>query len=172
MVARSPGTLAGLLGLSIIHFARWVMIRRDQWPELGQASDAEQRLHAVLSATSTAPGTSISTPSPTASRTGSTCSGTPAPNIPHSIPITPFKNYIRANQIDTDYYYNATPGAAQRDIKAAMRVRRAIPGWPQSMADVSGGIRKHSCRAGRGAERPWPAAVSRRSRATTPRTRT
>jgi hypothetical protein len=45
---------------------------------------------------------------------------------PHSIPITPFKNYIRANQIDTDYYYNATPGAAQRDIKAALRIRRAI----------------------------------------------
>ena len=40
---------------------------------------------------------------------------------PGSIPITPFKNYIRANQIDTDYYYNATPGAAQRDIKAALQ---------------------------------------------------
>jgi hypothetical protein len=45
---------------------------------------------------------------------------------PHSIPITPFKDYIRANQIDTDYYYNATPGAAQRDIKSALRIRRAI----------------------------------------------
>ncbi len=45
---------------------------------------------------------------------------------PHSIPITPFKNYIRANQIDTDYYYNSVPGAAQRDVKAALRVRRAI----------------------------------------------
>src|SRR3954463_5480959 len=31
-----PETLAGLLGLSIIHFARWVIIRRDQWPDLGQ----------------------------------------------------------------------------------------------------------------------------------------
>ena len=38
----------------------------------------------------------------------------------------PFKNYIRANQIDTDYYYNSVPGAAQRDIKSALRVRRAI----------------------------------------------
>jgi hypothetical protein len=33
---------------------------------------------------------------------------------------------VRLNQIDADYYYNATPGAAQRDIKAALRVRRAI----------------------------------------------
>ena len=31
-----PDKLAGLLGLSIIHFARWVMVRRDQWPDLGQ----------------------------------------------------------------------------------------------------------------------------------------
>src|SRR3954454_16230503 len=31
-----PGTLSGLLGLSLIHFARWVIVRRDQWPDLGQ----------------------------------------------------------------------------------------------------------------------------------------
>jgi hypothetical protein len=41
---------------------------------------------------------------------------------PHSIPITAFKNYITYNQIDTDYYYNATPGASQRDIKSALKV--------------------------------------------------
>ena len=30
MVARAmPSTLAGLLGLKLIHFARWVIIRRD-----------------------------------------------------------------------------------------------------------------------------------------------
>jgi hypothetical protein len=45
---------------------------------------------------------------------------------PQSIPATPFKNYIRFNQIDTNYYYNATPGAAQRDIKAALRVYVAL----------------------------------------------
>jgi hypothetical protein len=37
MVARVvPATLAGLLGLSLIHFARWTIIKRDQWPDLGQ----------------------------------------------------------------------------------------------------------------------------------------
>ena len=44
---------------------------------------------------------------------------------PHSIPISTFKSYT-ANQIQTNYYYNATPGAAQRDIKAALRVRREL----------------------------------------------
>ena len=47
---------------------------------------------------------------------------------PHSIPISTFKSYIAANQIQTNYYYNATPGAAQRDIKAALRVRREAAG--------------------------------------------
>ncbi|MGL6042318.1 MAG: hypothetical protein ACRC1J_00170, partial [Sandaracinobacteroides sp.] len=49
-----------------------------------------------------------------------------ATRYPKSIPITGFKNYIRANQIDTDHYYNATPGAAQRDVKAALRLRAAV----------------------------------------------
>jgi hypothetical protein len=37
-----PDKLAGLLGLSIIHFARWVIIKRDQWPDLGQGRQALQ----------------------------------------------------------------------------------------------------------------------------------
>ena len=41
MVSRAlPSKLQGLLGLSLIHFARWVIIRRDQWPDLGQGKQA------------------------------------------------------------------------------------------------------------------------------------
>ena len=37
MVSRCmPSTLSDLMGLKLIHFARWVIIRRDQWPDLGQ----------------------------------------------------------------------------------------------------------------------------------------
>ena len=36
--------------------------------------------------------------------------------------------------MQTDYYYNATPGSAQRDIKAALRVRRAV----DDLADAHG----------------------------------
>jgi hypothetical protein len=56
---------------------------------------------------------------------------------PHSIPITPFKNYIRANQVDSDYYYNATPASAQRDIKSALRVRRAVLALAKDHARMS-----------------------------------
>ena len=45
---------------------------------------------------------------------------------PHSIPISGFKEYIRQNQVDTIYYYNATPGSAQRDIKLALKLAEAI----------------------------------------------
>ncbi|MEO1092900.1 MAG: hypothetical protein AAFX81_19950, partial [Pseudomonadota bacterium] len=49
-----------------------------------------------------------------------------ASKYPTSIPITGFKDYITFNQIDTQYYYNATPGSAQRDIKRAMKVYDAL----------------------------------------------
>src|SRR5271155_2401499 len=43
MAARAlPSSLEGLLGLSLIHFARWVIIRRDQWPDMGQGKQTLQ----------------------------------------------------------------------------------------------------------------------------------
>ena len=43
MLARAlPSTLAGLLGLSLIHFARWVILRQKDWPDLGQGKEALQ----------------------------------------------------------------------------------------------------------------------------------
>ena len=65
-------------------------------------------------------------------------------HYPHSVPITAFKDYIRANQIDTDYYYNSVPGAAQRDVKAALRVRRAILALAQQHSDGLRGLRPSS----------------------------
>jgi hypothetical protein len=121
-----PSRLAGLLGLSIIHFARWVVIRRDKWPDFGQPN--EQLANDYMLFCSNFNGTwdqyidafADGIPS------GLDSFWWASTKYPKSIPVSPFKAYIRANQIDTDYYYNATPGAAQRDVKAALRVRRAI----------------------------------------------
>jgi hypothetical protein len=121
-----PDRLMGLLGLSIIHFARWVVIRRDQWPDLGQPR--ETLLNDYMLFVSNFNGTwdqyidafADGLPS------GLDLFWYASTKYPKSIPITSFKAYIRANQIDTDHYYNATPGAAQRDIKAALRVRAAV----------------------------------------------
>lgn len=121
MVSRAfPAALGGLLGLGLIHFARWVIIKRDQWPQLGQPKT--ELLNDYMLFVSNFNGTwdqyidafSDGLPS------GLDILWIASTKYPHSIPITPFKNYIRANQIDTGYYYNATPGSAQRDIKKAL----------------------------------------------------
>ena len=117
-----PSKLQGLLGLSLIHFARWVIIRRDQWPDLGQGKQALRYDYMLFC--SNFNGTwdqyidafSVGIPA------GLDLYWYASAKYPHSIPITPFKTYIVYNQIDTDYYYNATPGAAQRDIKSALKV--------------------------------------------------
>jgi hypothetical protein len=134
MIARAvPSTLSGLLGLKLIHFARWVIIRRGQWPD--PANRGAQKLdNDYMLFISNFNGTWDQ-------YIDAFADGIPegldkfwyaSTKYPHSIPISNFKAYIATNQINTNYYYNATPGAAQRDIKAALRVRRALLG----LADV------------------------------------
>jgi len=127
MVGRTlPSTLGGLLGLSIIHFARWVMIRRDQWPDLGQGKQTLQNDYMLFCSNFNGTWDQYIDAFSDGIPNGLDLFWYSSTKYPHSIPISPFKSYIRANQIDTSYYYNATPGAAQRDIKAALRVRAAI----------------------------------------------
>jgi hypothetical protein len=127
MVARViPSTLSGLLGLSLIHFARWVIIRRDQWPDLGQGPQKLRNDYMLFCSNFNGTWDQYIDAFSDGIPSGLDLFWYSSTKYPRSVPITPFKTYIRTNQIDTDYYYNATPGAAQRDIKAALRVRRAI----------------------------------------------
>lgn len=131
----NPGFLTGLLNLSIIHFARWVIIPRDRWPgigvEHGQANDS-------MLFVSNFNGTwdqyidSFSDGIPN----GLDLFWYSSTSYPGSIPITAFKNYIRHNQIDTDYYYNSTPGSAQRDIKSALRIWAGIDVLAKALPDL------------------------------------
>ncbi len=121
-----PSFLDGLLGLSIIHFARWVLIKRDQWPDLGQPKQKLQNDYMLFCSNFNGTWDQYIDAFSDGIPNGLDFFWYSSTRYPHSIPITPFKNYIRANQIDTDYYYNATPGAAQRDVKAALRVQAAI----------------------------------------------
>lgn len=121
-----PSTLQGLLGLSIIHFARWVIIKRDQWPNLGQGKQPLQNDYVLFCSNFNGTWDQYIDAFADGIPGGLDLLWYSSTRYPHSIPITPFKNYIRANQIDTDYYYGSVPGAAQRDVKAALRVRRVI----------------------------------------------
>jgi hypothetical protein len=127
MVSRAlPDKLGGLLGLSIIHFARWVIIKRDQWPDLGQGKQTLTNDYMLFCSNFNGTWDQYIDAFSDGIPDGLDLLWYSSTRYPHSIPITPFKDYIRANQIDTDYYYNSVPGAAQRDVKAALRVRRAI----------------------------------------------
>jgi hypothetical protein len=122
----NPSKLQGLLGLSIIHFARWVVIKRDQWPDLGQGKQSLTNDYMLFCSNFNGTWDQYIDAFSDGIPSGLDLLWYSSTRYPHSIPITSFKNYIRANQVDTDYYYNSVPGAAQRDVKAALRVRRAI----------------------------------------------
>ena len=123
MVARGlPQRLAGLLGLSIIHFARWTLVKRDQWPDLGQGKQNLQNDYMIFCSNFNGTWDQYIDAFSDGIPSGLDLFWYTATKYPASIPITPFKDYITYNQIYTDYYYNATPGSAQRDIKCAMRV--------------------------------------------------
>jgi hypothetical protein len=121
-----PTSLHGLLGLKFIHFARWVMIAPKDWPAFGAEKD-RPRYHYMLFC-SNFNGTwdqyidAFSDGIPD----GLNLFWYSSYKYLGAIPITPFKHYIRHNQVDTNYYYNATPGAAQADIKQALLVMEKL----------------------------------------------
>ncbi|MEA3278003.1 MAG: hypothetical protein U9Q81_22505 [Pseudomonadota bacterium] len=127
MIARlTPATLAGLLGLSLIHFARWVIIKRDQWPDLGQGNEQLQNDYMFFCSNFNGTWDQYIDAFSDGIPSGLDLFWYSSIKYPRSIPLTPFKNYIIHNQIDTQYYYNATPGSAQRDIKEALRVMETL----------------------------------------------
>jgi hypothetical protein len=128
MVARViPQTLSGLLGLKLIHFARWVIIRRNQWPDpVGNGAQKLDNDYMLFLSNFNGTWDQYIDAFADGIPQGLDLFWYASIKYPHSIPISTFKSYITANQIQTNYYYNATPGAAQRDIKAALRVRREV----------------------------------------------
>ena len=130
-----PSTLGGLMGLSLIHFARWVIIRRDQWPERGQRQKPIQNDLMLFCSNFNGTWDQYIDAFADGIPGGLDLFWYSSTKYPNSIPITPFKNYIRANQVDTNYYYNATPGSAQRDIKIALRLAEALQGVALTATD-------------------------------------
>ncbi|HWF76710.1 MAG TPA: hypothetical protein VN694_05980 [Caulobacteraceae bacterium] len=127
MFARAqPATLSGLLGLSLIHFARWVIIKRDAWADFGQPKSMLKNDYVLFCSNFNGTWDQYIDAFADGIPGGLDLFWYSSTKYPHSIPITPFKNYIRGNQVDTTYYYNATPGSGQRDIKQALRLAAAI----------------------------------------------
>ncbi|AUH64206.1 hypothetical protein CX676_08595 [Paracoccus zhejiangensis] len=127
MAARGlPRNLLGLLGLSIIHFARWVIIRPKDWPDLGQGKQNLKNDYVLFCSNFNGTWDQYIDAFSDGIPKGLNLFWYSATKYPQSIPITDFKRYITYNQINTDFYYNATPGSAQRDVKAGLRVYDAV----------------------------------------------
>jgi hypothetical protein len=128
LLAAIPSLQADLKNLSFIHFARWVVVKRNQFPRLADDQPFEQLQYDYLLFFSNFNGTwnqYIDAFSSVLSN-GLNLIWRWSEKFPGSVPVTAFKRYITLVQFDTDYYYNSHPRAATNDIKAALRVQDAL----------------------------------------------
>lgn len=123
-----PSTLSGLITLSLIHYARWVIIGRKQFPHLDASQPKEDLHYSYMLFFSNFNGS-------WAQYVDSFTFAIPSGldlfwkwNIryPRSVPLTPFHSYIQFNQIQTDHYYSAYPMAASNDVKSAAKVKTTL----------------------------------------------
>jgi hypothetical protein len=117
-----------LVNLSFIHFARWVIVRRNQFPRLSDRQPEESLRYDYVLFFSNFNGTwnqYIDAFSAVLSR-GLNAIWHWSEKFPGAVPVTPFKDYIMLGQYETDYYYTAYPHATTNDVKAAHRVQAAL----------------------------------------------
>jgi hypothetical protein len=123
-----PKTLNGLLTLSLIHYARWVIIGKNEFPVLSPDQPKEDLRYSYMMFFSNFNG---SWEQYVDSFTFAIPSGLDMfwkwnIRYPKSVPLTPFHDYIRYNQIQTDHYYNAYPMASANDVKSAKKLHLAL----------------------------------------------
>lgn len=118
----------GLLTLSLIHFARWVILKPNQFPRLSDEQPKESLKCCYMLFFSNFNGS-------WAQYVDSFHMAIPKgldllwyKNVryPNSVPLQPFHSYILHNQIWTGHYYNAYPMAASNDVKAAVALKDAL----------------------------------------------
>ena len=114
--------------LSLIHYARWVILKPSSFPRLSPDQPEEELKYHYMMFFSNFNGSwdqyvdSFSSAIPT----GLDLFWIFNIKYPKSIPMLPFHRYITANQIWTDHYYNAYPMASSNDVKSARKVRDAL----------------------------------------------
>ncbi len=117
--------LLGLITLSLIHYARWVIVKPSQFPRLDPSQPKEDLKYSYMFFFSNFNGSwdqyvdSFSTAIPG----GLDLLWYKNIKYPNSVPIQPFHDYITFNQIWTNHYYNAYPMAASNDVKSAKSVK-------------------------------------------------
>jgi hypothetical protein len=128
-----------LTNLSFIHFARWVIIKRNEFPRLAADQPREKLNYDYLLFESNFNGDwekyidAFSDVIPG----GMDNIWRWSVRYPSSRPITPFLNYIRNCQYDTDHYDSAYPGASTNDVLGALALQSALADFAESTASCS-----------------------------------
>ena len=128
-----------LTALSFIHFARWVIIKRREFPRVGPDQQPESLAYDYLLFESNFNGDwekyidAFSQVVPG----GMDNIWRWSVKYPKSRPITPFLQYIRNCQYDTDHYYSAYPGASTNDIRGALLLRDRVDAFTRATATMT-----------------------------------
>jgi hypothetical protein len=132
-----PKFIAGLLTLSIIHYARWVILKPSQFPRLSPNQPEEDLKYNYMLFFSNFNGSWDQYVDSFSSAIPNGLDKYWIFNIkyPKSVPMLPFHKYITSNQIWTDYYYNAYPMASSNDVKSGKKVKDSLRAF---IRDVQG----------------------------------
>jgi hypothetical protein len=128
VASKRPATTIGLITLSLIHYARWVIIEANQFPHVNDDQPKEELKYTYMMFFSNFNGSwdqyvdSFSSAIPD----GLDLFWKLNIRYPKSVPMLPFHKYITSNQIWSDHYYNAYPMAASNDVKSAKKVSGAL----------------------------------------------
>ncbi|WP_428718048.1 hypothetical protein [Undibacterium curvum] len=125
---KRPSTLQGLITLSLIHYARWVIVGRKQFPHVSPEQPKEKLKYSYMLFFSNFNG---SWDQYVDSFTFAIPGGLDLfwkwnVRYSKSVALTPFHRYIQYNQLETIHYYSAYPLAASNDIKSAQTVRESL----------------------------------------------
>lgn len=121
-------SLRGLLTLSMIHYARWVILRDRDFPQLSSRQPRERLRYGYMMFCSNFNGSWEQYVDSFAAAIPSGLNLLWFKNVawPNAIPEQPFHRYVEFNQIWTDYYYSAYPMAASNDVKAGQHVKQRL----------------------------------------------
>lgn len=140
-LAKTPllaNRFSGLLTLSLIHYARWVILKPDQFPRLSDEQPKEDLNYAYMLFFSNFNGSwaqyvdSFHMAIPN----GLDLLWKKNVKYPNSVPLQPFHRYILHNQIWTGHYYNAYPMASSNDVKAAVALKDSLTDFMQHSEDM------------------------------------
>lgn len=119
-------TFDGLLTLSLIHYARWVVFADKNIPDFGQPKEKLKYGYMFFFSNFNGSWTQYVDSFSMAIPGGLNLLWHKVIGWPNSVPQTPFNKYVISNQIWTEHYYNAYPLATSNDIKSAKKVKKSL----------------------------------------------